>query len=88
MSAYEHRWLPIPPVVVSNVSNQTSSAFLQDEIVALLNSADVGGAGWKFAGMLPDAILVVRELPPTGSLTVEQAMAAADAAAPAKSRKK
>jgi hypothetical protein len=87
MAGFEHRWLQSP-----HGYNQLplDDVRTMDAIVVVLNSPDVGGSGWRYAGMVEGFIILVRKLPPPGALTVEQAMAEADADAlgPAKSRKK
>jgi hypothetical protein len=89
MAAYEHCWLQTPPEAFGLKLDDVRAL---DAIVAALNTADVGGSGWRYAGVTPEGrfIILVRELPPPGALTAAQAMAKADADAlvPAKSSKK
>lgn len=84
MSAFDHRWLSIPPALLGR---PIETPVAMDAFVAALNVDDVGGAGWKFAGMLPNAIIVVRERPPVGAFTEEQQAAAVEKSASV-SRKK
>lgn len=70
MAAYDHRWLPMPPGAIARQLDSPSDVKIaMDAIMEALNVEGVGGSGWKFAGAMPGAIIVVRERPPVGTMT-------------------